>query len=215
MNNENYYVVQGWMVNDLKLKGLELSIYAIIYGFCQGDNVFSGTNKYLAAATSSTNRSVTAAISGLQRKGLINVKFEPLDNCTDQTQRLIKLPWGGNIFHTDRSNFPKIKEKTSTPLEKTSTNNIDNNINNNINNKRERFIKPTVQEIKDYAASQNLSIDAEQFFDHYESNGWRVGSHKMKDWKATVRNWARRSFGAKPQPTESFSEYDVTPDEVF
>ena len=31
----NYYSVQGWMVKDLNLKGNELAVFAIIYGFSQ------------------------------------------------------------------------------------------------------------------------------------------------------------------------------------
>jgi hypothetical protein len=30
---------------------------------------------------------------------------------------------------------------------------------------------------------------ANRFYDHYESNGWKVGKNSMKDWKAAVRNW--------------------------
>lgn len=30
---ENFYVVQGWMISELKLKGNELNVYAIIFGF--------------------------------------------------------------------------------------------------------------------------------------------------------------------------------------
>lgn len=33
VKNENYLVIQGWMITELKLKGNELLIYAIIYGF--------------------------------------------------------------------------------------------------------------------------------------------------------------------------------------
>jgi hypothetical protein len=54
------------------------------------------------------------------------------------------------------------------------------------------FVKPRVEEIQAYAFERNYTtLDAERFYDYYESNGWMVGSHKMKDWKATVRNWQR------------------------
>ena len=37
VKNENYLVIQGWMIAELKLKGNELLIYAIIYGFSQNN----------------------------------------------------------------------------------------------------------------------------------------------------------------------------------
>src|SRR5262245_34366233 len=53
------------------------------------------------------------------------------------------------------------------------------------------FKKPTVDEIAAYCAERKNGIDAERFFDHYESNGWKVGKSAMKDWRAAVRNWER------------------------
>jgi hypothetical protein len=33
-------------------------------------------------------------------------------------------------------------------------------------------------------------VEAEKFFNHFQSNGWLVGGKsKMKDWKAAARNW--------------------------
>ena len=37
-------------------------------------------------------------------------------------------------------------------------------------------------------------IDAEKFYNHFQSNGWLVGGKsKMKDWKAAARNWILNS----------------------
>lgn len=58
---------------------------------------------------------------------------------------------------------------------------------------RKKFVPPTVDEVREYCGAQGYStIDPEGFIDYYEANGWRVGNQAMKDWKATVRNWARR-----------------------
>jgi len=57
--------------------------------------------------------------------------------------------------------------------------------------KRTGFVKPSVEEIKDYCKERSNSVEAESFFDFYESKGWLVGKTKMKDWKAAVRNWER------------------------
>lgn len=58
--------------------------------------------------------------------------------------------------------------------------------------KLKRFVKPKVEEIAAYIKEKNyIGIDAEQFFDFYESKGWKVGKSPMKDWRAAVRTWVR------------------------
>ena len=58
--------------------------------------------------------------------------------------------------------------------------------------KRSVFTKPTIGEVKAYFAEKGLKSDPEHFYDHFESNGWKVsGKSAMKDWKAAARNWER------------------------
>ena len=52
-----------------------------------------------------------------------------------------------------------------------------------------RFIVPTVDEVKAYCTEKGYAVDPERFVDFYTSNGWRVGKNPMKDWKAAVRIW--------------------------
>lgn len=58
--------------------------------------------------------------------------------------------------------------------------------------KKENFRPPTKEDIEDFCLNGNLKINIDIFLDHYKGNGWMIGKTKMKDWKATVRNWARR-----------------------
>lgn len=62
------------------------------------------------------------------------------------------------------------------------------------------FKPPTVEMVESYCRECGYDIDAQHFVDYYTANGWMVGKNKMKDWKAAVRNWARRSFTKKEQP---------------
>ena len=73
--------------------------------------------------------------------------------------------------------------------------------------KRTRFIPPTVDEVRTYCQENGYQIDPEYFVDYYTANNWMAGKNKMKDWKATVRNWNRREV--EKQPTAKRSE---TPD---
>jgi phage replication initiation protein len=54
-----------------------------------------------------------------------------------------------------------------------------------------KFVKPNIEEVQAYINEKSYNIDPHCFIDYYESNGWKVGRNSMKDWKATVRNWAR------------------------
>ena len=60
--------------------------------------------------------------------------------------------------------------------------------------KAKRFVKPTLSEIKQYCIERNNNVDAQHFFDYYESNGWRVGKNSMKNWQAAVRTWERSEY---------------------
>lgn len=55
-----------------------------------------------------------------------------------------------------------------------------------------RFIKPTVEEIRAYCTERQNHLDAQSFFDFYESKGWMIGKDKMKDWRACIRTWEQR-----------------------
>lgn len=68
----NYITIQGFMVTDLKLKGNELMVYAIIFGFSQYQGqVFNGNLQYLCEWTNSSKQGVIKALKSLQEKGLI------------------------------------------------------------------------------------------------------------------------------------------------
>lgn len=55
--------------------------------------------------------------------------------------------------------------------------------------KRKNFVKPTVEEIAAYCKEKNYNINAQQFYNYYESNGWKIGRNAMKSWQAAVQNW--------------------------
>lgn len=71
--------------------------------------------------------------------------------------------------------------------------------------KRKRFEKPTLSQITQYCLERNNCVNAEQFYDYYESNGWKVGKNSMKDWKAAVRTWERSEY-RKPNSKKNSKE---------
>lgn len=79
-----------------------------------------------------------------------------------------------------------------------------------VKKKRQKFEKPTKQQVDDYCRELKVTFDSEKFIDYYESKGWYVGKSPMKDWKATVRNWLRQE-----KKLVSSSERDSTLDDIF
>lgn len=109
---------------------------------------------------------------------------------------------------TDKDSYKDTHKDThkDTDTPQTTMINNDNNVNNENNNKG-RFKKPTLEEVKEYCFENIINIDEQAFIDYYESVGWTVGRNKkMKDWKASVRNWERRQRERinKPQQQNLF-----------
>lgn len=85
VKRDSYITILGWMMTDLNLQGIELNIYAIIYGFSQDKtSFFEGSRKYLMEWTGAKSlRTIDAALQSLIEKGCIqkveeyrnNVKF--------------------------------------------------------------------------------------------------------------------------------------------
>lgn len=211
VKRENYINIQGWMVTDLGLKGNNLLIYAIIYGFSQEEGQrFTGSLQYLAEWTNSTKRGVLKNLKALTDAGLI-VKEETVVN-------------GVKFCTYHRTEFTGGMEQSSLGygtkftggMEQSSPNNLSNNSNNNLPKKdsvpdkpatRSRFVKPTLEEITAYCKERGNSVNPQRFLDYYNSNGWKVGRNPMKDWKAAVRTWESRGDTERSQAKTVTTDY--------
>lgn len=73
IKKESFFTVQAFMVNELKLKGNELLIYAIVFGFSQAENqFFTGSLNYLASWCGiSSKTTVKTILNNLIDKGLL------------------------------------------------------------------------------------------------------------------------------------------------
>ncbi len=191
ISNENYLVIQGWMVNELKLKGNELLIYAIIYGFTQEENqVFSGSLQYLADWINSTKESVRKCLKSLVDKGLI-VKG-------DEYKNEVKFCW----YYAAKGYTTKlvgVYNKVGGGIQQSCINNIEDNIEDNKkkNYKKKSFEKPTLEEIMEYCKRRNNNVNPQKFYDYYDSNDWKDKNGKeVKNWKQKmIANWERETKG--------------------
>lgn len=179
IKNECFITVQGWMVNDLQLKGNELLVYAIIYGFSQDENCkFTGSLQYLADWTNSTKQGVIKCLKSLLEKGLI----------VKQSLMVNKVAYSTK-FNTS------VKQSLMVGVKQSLPNNINNNnINNNKNNKKE-INKEKVELINTLNSyKDNFSEDCfnairdwlkykKEKKQSYKLTGLKTLLNKLKGWK--------------------------------
>lgn len=124
IKDENYYVIHGWMLNQLNLKGVQLQIYAIIYGFSQCEDVeFSGSLSYLCDFTGTSKPTVIKALNDLQEKGLIFKREEKI-NGVQFNRYSVTLPLVKNFNRGSKETLPEVVKKLNGGSKETLPNNI-------------------------------------------------------------------------------------------
>ena len=182
-----YYVITQEIRESFE--GKEADVFAVINGFSQeGQGCFYGSLSLLSQFCGIKSKTTTQRIlKSLVAKGAI-VKTDELHNGVKFCTYKVNKNWYG-ISKIDMVGVSEI-----------DTNNKEININNNsLYNGSSRFQKPSLEEIRQYCISRGNSVDPEQFFNFYESNGWKVGKNAMKDWKAAVRTWEKREKEVAPR----------------
>lgn len=138
-----------------------------------------------------SRRQMERIINNLKAKGAIHVgNYNPAGFDRTQWYALDETVYciyaNGDTHFTE---WGRPFHQTVTPIPDSKPNSKPD-INNN--NSMGHFRKPTVEEVSAYCQERGNGIDPAYFVDYYDSKGWMVGKSKMKDWKATVRNWERR-----------------------
>lgn len=139
------------------------------------------SNEYIADLLGVTDRCARKYLSHLQDSGLIRVvKFDGRKRYVESTISF-QAEWnnrsmqgGQSVPHTDNNEYININNN-SLYIKGSS-----------------RFQKPTLEDIRQYCQEKELNVDAEQFFNFYESKGWVVGKSPMKNWRAAVCTWSKR-----------------------
>ena len=219
IKDENYYVIHGWMLNQLNLKGVQLQIYAIVYGFSQCEDVeFTGSLSYLCEFTGTSKPTVIKALNDLQEKGLISKREEKI-NGVQFNRYSITLPLVKNFNRGSKETLIKKKKNFNGGSKET----LPNNIYNNINIKREgeatdvatlspsedkiifgefANVKLTHEELdklnKRWSTAQ-VESEIENLSIYLENNPKK----KYNSHYATLLNWLKRDYSDEKQPVKS------------
>lgn len=94
----------------------------------------------------------------------------------------------------EKSPTPPIRRKPKKPTTKTTT------------RAREKFVKPTVDEVAAHVREKGYTFDPVAFWNYYESNGWKVGRNTMKSWTSACVTWQRKEGKAQTAASEDPSD---------
>ena len=151
-------------------------LYAEITALINMNGECFASNKYFADLYGKSKTTISKWVSELVKEGFVEVKLTYKEGTKQIDKRYIQIKKGASL-----------KKQVNPLLENAKDNNTIVNNNTTYSNK-----KPSVEEIKQYCLQRNNRIDAEQFFDFYESKNWYVGKNKMKNWQAAIRTWEKR-----------------------
>ena len=149
IKDNNYIGIQAFMVRQLELKGNELIVYALIYGYSQAEeNRYTGSLQYIAEWLSSSKQTVINTLKSLLEKGLIQ-KYEYLKNGVKYVE----------YYASDLNSGQNFLLGYSNNLNGGSQNFLPNNINNNINSnniERKETINSKEKTLTDAQEIKNL-----------------------------------------------------------
>ena len=239
LSPENFLVIQGWMVTELDLKGNELLIYALIYGFTQSDDQwFDGSLKYIAEWTNSTVRGVQKSIAALVEKNLIE-KEEFTKNKTKSCRYRVwnkvrggieQSSWGygtkfmggieqsspNNINNNNIYNTPYTQYSTTLRIECSPQGDPPPNGSDEKKSRKDKnsFVPPTLEEVTAYCASRGNKVDPKKFFKYYNTLDWfDAKGEKVKSWKHKCITWELSQSKNSSHDTETKGSFDT--DEFF
>lgn len=194
LKNENSIIVQGWMINELGLKGNELLVYALIYGFSQDEeSEFYGSRSYIAEWCSSSLPTIDKALNSLLEKEFIIKRTETINNVVFNRYRV-------NIDNLNEI-LGVVKKLYRGSKESLHNNNINNNKENilskdNIQKKVKKtsdFIPPSFAEVQNYVDEKGYGIDVDYFYRYYSAGNWTDAEGKqVKNWKQRIVTWEKK-----------------------
>ena len=161
MKNDNYVVIQGWMINQLKLTGNELMVYAIIYGFSQdGDSKFHGSIQYMANSIGISRQSVHTLIQRLEEKNYIRkIKTRKKENTRCNYEINMDILGCKETLHLGVKKLDTGVKKLDKKCKETLHNNIIYINNNKINNNTSQIATTDGSEEPPLSESQKAALE--------------------------------------------------------
>lgn len=198
LNNTDGFILHGWMVNELALRGGHLFAFALVHQFSQSNaGVYKGGVPYLAAWLGCSGNTARKYLRDLEDRGLVKSERGTIGGVPFCYYRV--HPDTLKKFEGTPKNLEGNPQNIEVPTpKKFEVENNNRKIKGDNTTSHRVFVKPTVDEVREYCTQRNNGIDPEEFVAFYESKGWRVGTAPMKDWRAAIITWEKKRRQSRP-----------------
>lgn len=79
-SRDNFIIIPGWAISDLKLSGNELIVFSVIYSFTQdGSPWFSESLSYLTETSNASKSTVQRSLASLVEKGFLEKEEQDIN----------------------------------------------------------------------------------------------------------------------------------------
>ena len=184
-----------------------MSILIILVANAKGDGTVSVNRDFICKRTRLSENTVDARIDDLKAYGVItedkyavwhlNMLPEGIELNAPARKKRVKADVEHGIDETH------VPSSSPTPLQAKSS----------------RFVPPKIEEVRAYILQKGYHFTAEEFWYHYDSNGWKVGKNPMKRWQSACvtfeQNWKKHTKRgqnpyARVQKYEEYVPVDTT-----
>lgn len=211
IKDENYYQISGWMLNRLNLKGTELQVFAIIYGFSQdGESMYTGSLNYLSDWLGTSRPTTIKALKGLVDKGYILKEQLEMNGVTFNRYRANMqiiddfrgsketLPPENKLYTGSKESLPEGSKETLLGGSKETLPNNNSLNNNSLNNKEnnnslfenEQKKEPTSKKASPKTKSVDKIISQKSKYGEFENVA--LTDEELKKLKDRFFDWEDR-----------------------
>ncbi len=193
MDRAYYSVIPATIMQDPNLSANEKLLYAELTSLANKKGYCFASNKTLAERFGASDRTIRRWLQNLIDRHYLAVKVirneknevverriyindSPSENEPDPLWTNLSIPQDKTV-HTSGQNCPHSNTYSNT-LKKDNTTYYP---------KKDKFVPPTVEEIREYCKQRGNQVDPQKVFDFYSSNDWKDSrGNPVKNWKQKI-----------------------------
>ena len=167
------------------------------------NNIYNNNN----STTTNSNNSNTNLHTQETNRVLKTTNVDTNNSHTQETKEIYINPPIPTVYAPLLTENPENEEKSEAERPEDTTNTPSYNPKQKSENNKKtskQFTPPTLEEVQAYCKERNNNVDAKQFWDYYDSAGWKDQTGKP------VKSWKQKMIAVWEKPRDENTRYGTT-----